>query len=203
MTPTSSSVASCSTFCRKGSAASGTSVSWRTPAGLPNFQLSALLCTHRSLPRPSNTPIIASTTQSSPAIALIYAPSAEAAWSRSAFGRARHHGDALRRAVIPHDETPRTTPFAHHCAHLHADASRRNVEPFPQELASALAMFICCQKHAIALAPAITRTCSSPQFLLMAQLYGANNPLPNRRRLARMPIGLDQTTRGFAQSGFK
>jgi hypothetical protein len=41
--------------------------------------------------------IIASATQSSPVIASICAPSVEAAWSRSAFGRARR--DAQHRAV--------------------------------------------------------------------------------------------------------
>jgi hypothetical protein len=91
-----SSAASCCTCCRKDFAAFGTSGSWRTHAA-PSFQPSALPCKRPSRPRPSNPPIIASATQSSPAIASIYARSAEAAWSRSAFGRARHHRSAPRR----------------------------------------------------------------------------------------------------------
>jgi hypothetical protein len=128
----------------KGSAASVTSASWRTPAAPPSFQPSALLSKHRSRRRLSNTPIIASATQSSPVIASICAPSAEAAWSRSAFGRARHRRDAQHGAVTPHDHFPRTRPSGHHCTYRHADAPRRNAEARPQNLAGVLPSLICC-----------------------------------------------------------
>ena len=187
----SSSVASCSTSCQKGSAASGTSDSWRTPAAAPSFQSSALLCKRRSRDPLLNPPIIASATQSSPVIVSICAQSVVAAWSRSAFRRARHRGDAQHRAVTPHDDQPRTRLFAHHCAHLHADAPCRNVEPCPQNLARVLASLICCQN--VCDGPRIRNRpiCSSPQFA-HGSTVRANNPLSNRRRRSRTPISLGQ-----------
>src|SRR5665213_444156 len=183
----SSSVASCSTSCRKGSAASVTSAFWRTPAALPSFQPSALLCKRRSRDPLLNPPIIASATQSSPVIVSIFAQSVVAPWSRSAFGRARHRGDPQRRAVTPHDDQPRTPFFAH----LHADAPRRNVDPCPQNLARILASLICCQNTCDRPRTRNRPISSSSQFA-HGSTVRANNPLSNRRRRARTPISPDQ-----------
>ena len=197
----SSSVASCSTSCQKGSAASGTWDSWRTPAAAPSFQSSALLCKRRSRDPLLNPPIIASATQSSPVIVSICAQSVVAAWSRWAFRRARHRGDAQHRAVTPHDDQPRTRLFAHHCAHLHADAPCRNVEPCPQNLTRVLASLICCQNacdssHTQSPDLFFTTVCS---WLNRTGEQSTIEP-PAAISNAHKPRS---TTRGFVQSGFK
>jgi hypothetical protein len=92
-------------------------------------------------PRPSSTPIIASVTQSSPAIASICAPCAEAAWSRSVCRRVRHRSSEQNRAVTHHDTSPRIF-FGHHGGDLHADASHRNDKPCSQNLAAILPSII-------------------------------------------------------------
>ena len=139
-----------------------------------------------------NPPIIASATQSSPAIASICAQSAAAAWSRSAFRRARHRGDAQHRAVIPHDDQPRTRLFAHHCAHTPCRCSLSERRAMPAKLSRAvLASLICCQNVAMVLEYAIARSVHHHSFA-HGSTVRANNPLSNRRRRSRTPIGLGQ-----------
>ena len=168
----SSSVASCSTSCQKGSAASGTSDSWRTPAAAPSFQSSALLCKRRSRDPLLNPPIIASATQSSPVIVSICAQSVVAAWSRWAFRRARHLGDAQHRAVTPHDDQPRTPAL---CASLRASPCRClpvGTSSHARKTSRACSHRLSAAKtHAMVLAYAIARSVLH-HSLLMAQPYG-------------------------------
>src|SRR5262249_496432 len=95
----SSSVAFCSTYCRRGSAASVILASWRTPAASPSSRASERYLRRQNplhLPKLSTT---ASATPSSLVIASTYAPSAEPGWSRLTLGRARKP-----LAAIHHDE---------------------------------------------------------------------------------------------------
>ena len=199
---TSSSAASCSTCCRKGSAASVISASWRTPAGPASFQRSAPLCERQSRHPLLNPQIIASATQSLPVIVSICAQSVVAAWSRSAFGRARHRGAARHRAGTPHDASPRTRPFAHYCAVLRADAACRNVKT--------------CSQNPVALAriaylrPKPVRSSShtqSPDLLIITVCPWLNRT--GEQSIIEPPALISNAhkpqsiTRGFVQSGFK
>ena len=149
-----------------------------------------------------NPQIIASATQSLPVIVSICAQSVVAAWSRSAFGRARHRGAARHRAVTPHDASPRTRPFAHYCAVLRADAACRNVKT--------------CSQNPVALAriaylrPKPVRSSShtqSPDLLIITVCPWLNRT--GEQSIIEPPALISNAhkpqsiTRGFVQSGFK
>src|SRR6516165_10052406 len=127
--PDATSVAFCSTYCRRGSAASVILASWRTPAASPNSRASERYLRRQSRLRLPNLSTIASGTPSLLAIASTYAPSAEGAWSRLGLCRAPKH-----LAATHHDEPPQLV--RDRCTYRPADVLRRTDQACSQSLAN-------------------------------------------------------------------